>query len=344
MPDSRAITLRDVAARAGVSVATASLALRDSPKIRAETVAKVRAVAVEMGYAPNPLVSALMAQMRGVRPTQDVEVLAFVRIAPSRSPPANMPYVDEILAGARARASALGHKVEVFHLSESDLGEKRLDAILFSRGIRGVVVPPLGANRPRLDLDWSRYAAVALGYSMQQPVLHRVCPDQFQAMILAIEQLRARGYRRIGLYIDEDTDARVRHKFTAAMEWHNHAVGPDERVPLLMTPRLDRARFLAWLERWRPEIVLSWRQVIVDWLREAGMAVPRDIGFAHVNWTERADPCAGIDQRPRLLGMAAVDTVVALLYTNERGIPAVPRTTSIESLWVDGPTTRPAPS
>jgi LacI family transcriptional regulator len=233
--------------------------------------------------------------------------------------------------------------VEVFHLSSSDLGERRLDAILYSRGIRGIILPPAGLKRPRLDLDWSRYAGVALGYSVHEPELHRVCPDQFQAMTLAIEQLRGRGYRRIGLYIDEDTDARVRHKFTAVMEWHNHGVSLEERVPLLMTVDLDRARFLAWLERYRPEVILCWRQVVVDWLRAAGREVPRDIGFAHVNWTERTEPCAGIDQRPRLLGAAAVDTVVALLHTNERGVPPVPRTISIESLWVDGPTTRPRP-
>ena len=340
---SRPATLRDVARHAGVSVATVSLALRGSPRISEETVARVRQSAQELAYAPNPLVAALMAQMRGVRETDDVEVLAVVWATTHRPPPSNTIYVEEMLAGARERAAVLGHRVEVFNADPDDLGDKRLDSILYNRGIRGVILPPISRANRRLEMDWSRYSGVALGYSMQEPALHRVCPDQFQGMILAIEQLRGRGYRRIGLFIDEDTDVRVRHKFTAAMAWHNLEVRSQERVPLLLTPRLDAESFQHWLREYQPEVVLSSSQVAMNWMREAGLRIPEDVGFAHVNWTERGEPCAGIDQRPRLLGWAAVDAVVAQLHNNEHGVPSVPRTISIDGVWMDGCTIRDRP-
>ena len=59
--------MKHVAAAAGVSVMTVSLALRRVPSIPAETRERVLAVAEKLGYRRNPLVAALMADLRGRR-------------------------------------------------------------------------------------------------------------------------------------------------------------------------------------------------------------------------------------------------------------------------------------
>lgn len=56
--------LRSVARASGVSVATASLALRDRPEIAAKTRERVRAVADKLGYRLNPLIGELMCALR----------------------------------------------------------------------------------------------------------------------------------------------------------------------------------------------------------------------------------------------------------------------------------------
>ena len=63
------ITLKDVAERAGLSLATVSYALRQHPKIPVETRERAAAAARELGYRPNPRVASLMAHGRsnGVR-------------------------------------------------------------------------------------------------------------------------------------------------------------------------------------------------------------------------------------------------------------------------------------
>lgn len=48
-----AVTIKDIAERAGVSFSTVSKALRDSPLVRPETKRKILAIAEEMGYRPN---------------------------------------------------------------------------------------------------------------------------------------------------------------------------------------------------------------------------------------------------------------------------------------------------
>ena len=60
-------TLRDVADRAGVSTSTASLVFSGKGPVAPETAERVRAAAVQLGYAgPNPLASSLRHGRAGV--------------------------------------------------------------------------------------------------------------------------------------------------------------------------------------------------------------------------------------------------------------------------------------
>jgi LacI family transcriptional regulator len=58
------VTLQDVADRAGVHRSTVALALRDHPRIPADTRELIRALAEKLGYRKNPLVAALMRSRR----------------------------------------------------------------------------------------------------------------------------------------------------------------------------------------------------------------------------------------------------------------------------------------
>jgi hypothetical protein len=76
--DHVALHADDGGARAaGVSIATASLALRNQPKFPMETAARVRHAAAELGYQPHPSVSALMAHIRAGRRPGSREKIAF---------------------------------------------------------------------------------------------------------------------------------------------------------------------------------------------------------------------------------------------------------------------------
>ncbi len=56
------------------------------------------------------------------------------------------------------------------------------------------------------------------------------------------------------------------------------------------------------------------------------------------NMTTRA--CAGLDLRPRTLGVRGAELLIAQLQRNETGIPEWPSTTTIPARWSDGPTLR----
>ena len=77
-PGLRRVTIRDVAALAGVSVGTASKALNGQGKLRNETRERVAAAARELGFAPNVLARGLLAGR-----TYTVGVICLLYTSPS---------------------------------------------------------------------------------------------------------------------------------------------------------------------------------------------------------------------------------------------------------------------
>ncbi|MDX2225570.1 MAG: LacI family DNA-binding transcriptional regulator, partial [Verrucomicrobiae bacterium] len=55
----RPVTIKEVAARAGVSIMTVSKVMNDAPDISAGTKEKIRGLAREMGYRTNPIARGL---------------------------------------------------------------------------------------------------------------------------------------------------------------------------------------------------------------------------------------------------------------------------------------------
>src|ERR1044071_7579055 len=56
---------------------------------------------------------------------------------------------------------------------------------------------PAGLPADLIDLDWSRCAVTALGYSFEQVPLHRAAHNHVNSTITLYQQLRQLGYRRI---------------------------------------------------------------------------------------------------------------------------------------------------
>src|SRR5436190_12044397 len=114
-------TMQQIADEAGVSRMAVSLALRNSPKISAETTRRIRDIANRLGYRPNPLASALMTQLRHSREIKRPSTLAYVTAYPTpdgwRGPG---PFLEFFL-GARKRAEELGYTLEEWWLRRPGL-------------------------------------------------------------------------------------------------------------------------------------------------------------------------------------------------------------------------------
>lgn len=335
-------TISSLARQLGLSVATVSEALRDCPRVKAATRQRVQRAAQRAGYRHNPLIGAALSAVRRGSQQHYRGTLALVDTAEGGRTEL-MLFHREIVAGAKARATSLGFNTELFWLGEPDhgLSHSRLQGVLTARGIAGAVLLPFNPAQDLSDMDLSRFAVVQMDHCLIQPTLHTILPDHYVSMMHALERLTQRGYRRIGLCLDERKDTRLMKKWSAGFLAFFRGYTGDTGMPVLLEPGLTRERFLAWFRKYKPDLVVGHQQVMVQWLQEAGVKVPQQVGYLNLNYTERTGPCAGLDLQPRVLGAAAVETVVAMLLRQERGVPSSPQTITLEACWVEGPTIRP---
>src|ERR1041385_6353295 len=75
---SNGITMKSIAAQAGVTQATVSMSLANNPRIPVATRERIQAIARRLGYHPNPYVSTLMRIRRQGKPLKDKPALALV--------------------------------------------------------------------------------------------------------------------------------------------------------------------------------------------------------------------------------------------------------------------------
>ena len=334
-------TIRSLARGLRLSVATVSEALRDNPRVKPTTRARVRAAAEKAGYWHNPLLSAALSAVRRARHQEYRGTLALVDTDEDNRAQ-YFVFHREIAAGAEARARALGFSTEFFWIGTRApaLPVARLARVLQARGIPGAVLLPFNTAQDLSAFDFSQIAAVQMDHSLVEPRLHTVLPDHYVSMLHALERLTQRGYQRIGLCLEHRKDARLKSKWSAAFLAFFRSYARDTGIPALIEPELTREQFLPWYRHYRPDLIVGHQQAMVDWLQGIKVRVPDQVGFFNLNMTESTGPCAGLDLGPRRLGAAAVESVVAMLHRHERGVPEFPKTSTLEAVWIEGPTVR----
>lgn len=337
--------MQDIAELAGVSRMTVSRALRRDPKISAKTTERIHKIAQEMGYRPNPLVSALMADLRQQQPVNDVSTLAFLTAYPTRFGWREVAPFRRYFIGAQERALQLGYRVEDFWLRQEGMGEEATTRILHARGIVGVMIAPTPEAGTTIQLPWEQFAAVGFGYSMSIPPIHRITNHLSHSLLVALRKLRASGYRRIGLCMPSDANVRVDDAYLSACLLFQHRLPAADRVRPLFTRQWTREAFFQWFRREGPDAVItgSYRaegKLVSDWIAEAGLRPPEDLGFALLDWSPENGPVAGIDQGFEKVGAAAVELLVEQLHRNERGIPDHQKVVMVEGSWRAGDTVR----
>ena len=286
------------------------------------------------------MVSALMTYVRGGFAKTDAGVLAYLTSGAQEHVWRKHAIYLAFYEGALERAENLGYKLEVFWLRQSGVSMARLSKILYARGISGVIVAPLSSSHGHVNLDWNRFSAVAIGYSLLKPSLSRVSNDQYDSILIALRELRRLGYTRIGLAMPQRNDRRVNYHWTAGYLSFHHRHQNAKYPPLFLPDDWEKEAALKWVRRQHLDAVVSMDPEFLEWLESAEYQLPRDIGYVNLDWSKQFRPCAGIDQRPREVGAGAVDVVVGQLNRNKLGIPSIQRNMLVPGQWVPGPTIR----
>lgn len=337
--------MRDVAARVGVTASTVSLSLRGHASITVATRERVLSAAHELGYRPNPMVRALMRSRRHRGAAPGGPAIAFVTAFPTRDGWRTLgtPVFAQMFEGARARAEQCGYRLQEFWLHEEGMSVRRFAEVLHARGILGLILAPLPNPNARIDLPWAEFAAVALGTTLAEPGLHRVANDLFHSMQISMEECHRLGYRRIGLALRTSVNQKVQRRWLAAyLLAQSELPGIAPLRPLLAEP-LTEELFRDWFEREQPEVIIQTAPHDVSrWLRGAGRRIPEEVGVVSLSTPGPDDEQSGIWQNAAEIGRRSVDLLGSLLECNELGVPALPNTLLVDSIWNPGRTLRAA--
>jgi DNA-binding LacI/PurR family transcriptional regulator len=333
-----ATSLRKIAAEAGASLTTVSLALRNDPTVAQATRERIQKIASDLGYRAHPAVTTLMTHIRSQRPADYLETVAWLNPHDDPAYFTDSPepdYFQSLWLGARKRAAELGYRIDTMHLGAPGMSGRKMSEILASRGIRGVMIAPLPRSIGHLRLEWERFAAVALGYTLTRPRLHRVSPHHHYNVRMLLRNVRRLGFSKPGLLIRPGLDARVDNHFSAAFNAlrYSRSEGP---VPVLTVEPGDNHAILQWIDKYGPDCVVTTGEFVASRGLKLGRSGRRELprvallGIQSVPWD-----LPGINEHAMRVGAAALDHLAGQLQRNELGIPISPQTVLIEGEWVE---------
>jgi LacI family transcriptional regulator len=207
------VTIRDVAADAGVSITTVSHVLNRvaGKRVSPETRARVEAAAARLGYAPNVLAQSLRTNRSGTIGLIGDEI-------------ATTPFAGKIILGAqdavKSHDSVLliattGYERDVEEREIRELLRRQVDGVLYAAMYhREVVVPDVLRGVP----------VVVLNAFSADPTVPWVVPDESQGAVDAVDILIRAGHRRIA-FINNEDDIPARHLRESGVRRHAAEAG-----------------------------------------------------------------------------------------------------------------------
>lgn len=178
------VTVHDVAARSGVSIATVSRALREPHRVSGDTRDRVLAAIDELGYRPNRAAASLRRGRTGV--------IALV------VPDIENPYFSSMTKGAQAMSRERGYGLVVVDTTErADVEDEEIRALRSQ--IDGLILVSSRLSDDRLSEVVAENTCVLINRDLGEagPATPSVTIDESAAGRAAIGHLYSLGHRRI---------------------------------------------------------------------------------------------------------------------------------------------------
>jgi len=315
---------------------TVSMALRDHPRVAPQTRERIKRIAEEQGYTPDPNLTELMRYLRKRDISKEEPVIAILN--GQRKPLAELGSSSLLVReGAVKRAEHLGFKTEDFWLYEPGMRLQRVVQILQARGIHGLIVLPVGGLDDVFSLPQEDFMGVATCGVAARLGFNQVHPHFYQAMHVGISNLTEKGFERIGFCLTDAEDIRSNHLFLSYLLWHQKNIPESNRITPLLSEEIDREGLIDWVAKERPDVVLSPNAQHYQWLQEAGYDVPNDISFAALAPGLDTDgEIAQVRIGYRKVGATAIDVLKTKLAHEQLGPTDNPAVTLIRGEWNEG--------
>lgn len=192
----QAITIKHVAADAGVSLQTVSRVINKEPNVRPEMIKRVQASIDKLGYVP----SIAAQRMAGSRSYLILAINDRERTIADWRDRQGTDWVDQMMLGGMIKCAEHGYRLLVELVdTHSDHIERELAAALGALRPDGVILtPPHSENAEILELLQTRQISVARIGSLREGYGFALTMDDERAARMATEHLIELGHQRIG--------------------------------------------------------------------------------------------------------------------------------------------------
>ncbi|NAZ86635.1 LacI family DNA-binding transcriptional regulator [Kineococcus indalonis] len=327
MPATRATTLKDVAAAAGVSIKTVSNVVNDHPHVRPEMRERVRAFIEQLDYRPNGMGRQLRQGRSGLVALAVPNVIS--------------PYYGELTSALVTAARRRGLTLLV-EQTDADPEREREAADGFGvRMVDGLVFVPLNIPTDVLGRRRDTTPAVLIGENGEGVDLDRVTIDSVAVGDLATTHLLERGRRRIAFLGDKDAERSP--VLAQRVEGYRRALRRArvrlDRELMRPTPEWERrhgydATTALLAEHPDVDAVFAANDLLafgaMHALRRLGRRVPEDVAVIGVDDVEESRYCAPTLSTVAIDRTSAAEQALALLAERLDGLDAAPRTLTAE--------------
>lgn len=328
-------TIRDVAKRAGVSVATVSYVINGTKPVAPETAARVRRAMAELDYHPNAV-----AQSLRTRTTHVIGVVV--------SDIAN-PFFATLVRGAEDCARQHGYSLLICNTSETLENERIYLNLLSRRRVDGLLLAPTGKNDELIGRLIDRgMQIVTIDRKVQGVNVPAIMSENEQGAFLATKHLLELGHRRIAIVLGlphlSTTLERLKGYQKALTLFR---AKEDPRLIVYGQSQVGGAREAALKllsAEEPPTAVFATNNLmtlgVMMAVHELGLRCPQDIsvvGFDDFEWSAAFNPpITTVAQDPYLMGKTAVEVLLERL----RGKPLLPETIRIPVRFIPRASTK----
>ena len=313
MEERTPLTMKDIAAHFGISVATVSRALKDSPRISVERRAAIQQYAREHNFTPNMIAESLRHSR-----TQPMKVIGVI------IPEFAHYYFSSILSGIEEEASAHGYRIMVAQSNEQYEREVKICKSFYENKVCGIIVSQ-AKDTHRYDhfqqlidtgIPLVFFDRICTGVNAS-----RVVVDDYMGAFNAVSHLIETGCNRIAYYGSAMTLEISKNRYNGYKDaLLKHGIQPDPELVRLCDNRTDA-------ESITPEMLNSSVPPngffavnddtaigILYTAKRMGFRVPEDISICGFTNGQRAVACdpmlTTVEQRGTKVGEEAADILI----------------------------------
>ena len=325
------VSMKDISAACGVSVATVSKALNDHKDIGEETKTHIKQVAKEMGYFPNSSARALKTNR-----SYNIGVL-FVDEIPQSG--LTHDYFSNILDSFKITVEASGYDITFINCNK---GRKNTMSYLEHskyRGVDGVLIACVNFEEAEVqELIQSDIPVVTIDHLFNNRL--SVLSDNVKGMQDLLTYIYEQGHRRIAYIYGQSsavTDSRMKSFYKTAeelgLEIYDEYITEGKYRDIPNAAR-NTAKYLEMKER--PTCIIYPDDFAaiggMNEIKARGLSIPEDIsiaGFDGINIAAQIEPqLTTIHQDTRMIGRVAAKNLINLIEK--------PKSALIEHVVIEG--------